>query len=261
MIIDMEIRVFEVEEKKIDVKVDNENKQVWLSQRGISDLYGKSVKTINRHISTIISTSISKNEKDVRILDEVLEDGRVFKISYYNLDIILQVGYKCNIGIATQFKEWVDTIFKDNNDNNITNNWLNGANNYEIVKFESEEVSLDVNVSPEEDTVWLTQKQLCDLFDISKSTTSFHIGNILKNGELEESSVVRFFRTTGLDGKSYSIQYYNLDMIISVGYRVNSKRGIEFRRWATSILKQYLIKGYAINTKRCMENGLIKAYL
>ena len=122
--------------------------------------------------------------------------------------------------------------------------------NYNLIKFEDGDFSLDVNVSPDEETVWLNREQLALLFDRDIKTIGKHINNIL-NGELD-NSVVAFFATTASDGKQYNIAYYNLDMIISVGYRVKSKRGILFRRWANSILKQYLLNGYAINSERIM---------
>ncbi|MDE6241690.1 MAG: virulence RhuM family protein [Anaeroplasmataceae bacterium] len=130
---------------------------------------------------------------------------------------------------------------------------LNNENKYDLIKFEDGEFSLDVNVSPNEDTVWLNSEQIQLLFNCGKSTLSYHIKNIFNQKELFEKAVVRNFRTTASDGKTYNVKYYNLDMIISIGYRVNSKRGILFRKWATSILKQYMLNGYSVNEKRCLE--------
>lgn len=120
--------------------------------------------------------------------------------------------------------------------------------NNEIILFENGEVKLEVNLQDE--TVWLTQKQMSELFGKDRRTITRHIQNIFKDEELEENSVCSFFEHTASDGKNYNVQYYNLDMIISVGYRVNSKNGIVFRRWATSILKEYMLKGYAVNQAR-----------
>ena len=116
----------------------------------------------------------------------------------------------------------------------------------EIVLFTDGEVNLEVELSPELETVWLTQKQMEELFDVKHATVSEHISNILASGELDETSVGFSDKSSG--GRKPKI--YNLDMILSVGYRVNSKRGIAFRRWANSVLKQYVIQGYAINEKR-----------
>lgn len=118
----------------------------------------------------------------------------------------------------------------------------------EIILFENQNVKLEVNMK--EETVWLTQKQMAELFEKDRRTITRHIQNIYKDGELEENAVCSFFEHTAEDGKKYVVQYYNLDMIISVGYRVNSKRGILFRQWANKILKDYMLKGYAVNQKR-----------
>ena len=118
----------------------------------------------------------------------------------------------------------------------------------EIILFENQGIKLEVNLKDE--TVWLTQKQMAELFGKDRRTITRHIQNIYKDGELEENSVCSFFEHTAEDGKVYNVQYYNLDMIISVGYRVNSKRGVAFRQWANKILKDYMLKGYAVNQKR-----------
>mgnify|MGYP001625936618 FL=1 len=116
----------------------------------------------------------------------------------------------------------------------------------EIILFEDEDVKLEVN--SKDDTVWLNRSQIAELFERDIKTIGKHINNALK--EELDNSVVANFATTAKDGKTYQVDYYNLDMIISVGYRVKSKRGIAFRRWANKVLKDYLLKGYAINNKR-----------
>lgn len=122
------------------------------------------------------------------------------------------------------------------------------AQNIDVGKVVLYKSGLQVQLRNE--TAWLSQAQMCELFDKNKRTISEHIRNIFKENELTETSVVRKFRTTAKDGKSYNVTYYNLDVIISVGYRVKSQRGTQFRIWATNVLKQYLIEGYAINEKR-----------
>ena len=116
----------------------------------------------------------------------------------------------------------------------------------EIILFENQNVKLEVNMKDE--TVWLSLNQMAELFDRDKSVISRHIKNALE--EELDNSVVAKFATTARDGKTYQVEYYNLDMIISVGYRVKSKNGIIFRKWATKVLKDYMIKGYAVNQKR-----------
>ena len=116
----------------------------------------------------------------------------------------------------------------------------------EIVLFTDGDVNIEVQINPEQETVWLTQKQMEVLFDVKHATVSEHISNILASGELDETSVGFSDRSTG--GRKPPI--YNLDMILSVGYRVNSKRGIAFRKWANNVLEQFILQGYAINEKR-----------
>lgn len=121
----------------------------------------------------------------------------------------------------------------------------------EIILFENQDVKLEVNVK--DDTVWLSQQQMAELFDSSRTNIIEHINNIYSDGELDKISTCQDFRQVRKEGKRdvvRSIPFYNLDMIISVGYRVNSKRGIIFRKWANKVLKDYLLKGYAVNQKR-----------
>ena len=118
----------------------------------------------------------------------------------------------------------------------------------EIILFENQGVKLEVNLKDE--TVWLNRKQLSKLFERDIKTIGKHINNALKEELAYDNSVVAKFATTASDGKNYQVEYYNLDMILSVGYRVKSNKGIIFRRWANKVLKEYTLKGYAINQKR-----------
>lgn len=124
-----------------------------------------------------------------------------------------------------------------------------------IVVYQSESGQTKIDVRLQDETVWLTQAQLVALYQSSKSNISEHIKHIFEEGELDEQSVVRNFRTTAADGKFYDTKFYNLDMIISLGYRVKSRIATQFRRWATELLKEYLKKGYALNDDRLKELG------
>ena len=129
--------------------------------------------------------------------------------------------------------------------------------NYEIIKFEDGDFSLDVNVSPNEETVWLTQTQIAELFDVNVPAINKHVKHILSSYELDNSTIskMEIVRFEGERAIKRKIKIYNLDMIISIGYRVNSKRGILFRKWASTILKQYLLYGHAINETRCLAHS------
>lgn len=119
----------------------------------------------------------------------------------------------------------------------------------EIIIYQTEDDQTQIDVRFEDDSVWLTQSQMIHLFATSKQNISLHINNIFKEGELENNSVVKEYLTTAEDGKDYKTKYYNLDVVISVGYRVKSKRGTQFRIWANKILKDYLVRGYVLNEK------------
>ncbi len=121
--------------------------------------------------------------------------------------------------------------------------------NYEVIKFENGNVELEVNVSPEEETVWLTQEQIAQLFDRDRSVVSKHIKNVFSEKELDEKSNVHFLHNAISDKP---VSFYSLDVVISVGYRVKSKNGVVFRKWANSVLKEYLLKGYTLNEGRTL---------
>lgn len=128
-------------------------------------------------------------------------------------------------------------------------------NKGEIVIYQTEDGLTNIKVTMKDETVWLTQSQLVELYKTSKSNVSEHIKHIFEEGELDENSVVRNFRTTASDGKSYNIAHYNLDMIISLGYRIKSSIATRFRRWATERLKEYMIKGFTMDDERLKGNG------
>ncbi|HNZ27517.1 MAG TPA: virulence RhuM family protein [Spirochaetota bacterium] len=128
-------------------------------------------------------------------------------------------------------------------------------NKGEIIFYQTDDGKSKIEVKLENDSVWLSQAQLVELYKSSKSNISEHIKNIFQEGELEEISVVRNFRTTAVDGKSYNVAYYNLDMIISLGYRIKSQIATKFRIWATERLKEYIIKGFTIDDERLKSLG------
>jgi len=130
------------------------------------------------------------------------------------------------------------------------------VDNYgEILIYQTEDGLTKIDVNIHDETVWLSIDQTAELFQRDKSTISRHIKNVFEDGELVRNSVVANFATTASDGKTYQVDYYNLDVIISVGYRVKSQRGVQFRIWATSILKEYIKKGFAMDDNRLKELG------
>jgi len=125
----------------------------------------------------------------------------------------------------------------------------------EILIYRTEDGLTKINVNMQDETVWLSLEQMAELFARDKSTVSRHIRNVFADGELVKNSVVANFATTAADGKTYRVDYYNLDVIISVGYRVKSQRGVQFRIWATGVLKEYMKKGFAMDDERLKGNG------
>ena len=124
-----------------------------------------------------------------------------------------------------------------------------------VVIFKTDDERITVDVRFDEETVWLTLDQMAELFERDKSTVSRHIKNVFEEGELERNSVVAIFATTAVDGKTYKVDYYNLDVIISVGYRVKSMRGTQFRKWATGRLNEYIRKGFTMDDERLKNGG------
>ena len=120
----------------------------------------------------------------------------------------------------------------------------------EILIYQNQNGNIKIDVHLVDETVWLTQGQMAQLFNKGRTTITEHIQNIFKEGELDENSVCRNFRHTADDGKNYDTNYYNLDVIISVGYRVKSQQGTQFRIWATQRLKEYIVKGFALDDDR-----------
>lgn len=125
----------------------------------------------------------------------------------------------------------------------------------DILLYQSPDGQIRLDVQLDHDTVWLTQAQMTELFSTTKQNVSLHVRNLFKEEELSENSVVKESLTTAADGKTYRTKAYNLDVIISVGYRVKSKRGTSFRQWATKTLRDYLVQGYVLNEQRLRENA------
>jgi len=229
---------------EVNVYFDIDRQTIWLTQKEICLLFNKSKSTISEHIKYLFSNKLI-NPNNVMEFGNTEQGGSGV---YYNYDVVfLLIGRIRNANIS-KFRDWVNDnlrIVKENNSNDIKK--------YEIVEFNDENISLDVNVDYEHDTVWLNRRQIALLFNVSVDNVSFHIKNILAYGELDNTSVYEDSSATGFDGKTYKIYMYNFDMILSIGYRVNSKRGILFRKWASSVLKKYSFNGYAINEKRCLD--------
>src|SRR4051812_5540032 len=135
-----------------------------------------------------------------------------------------------------------------------------GEQRSEIIIYQTQDKKTQIEVRLEDETVWLSQAQMADLFQTTKQNISLHILNIFEEGELAPDSVVKEYLTTAADGKKYQTAFYNLDVIISVGYRVRSHRGTQFRIWATQRLREYIVKGFTLDDERLKEGGTKNEY-
>ncbi len=250
---DYVVETFKEGDITLDVKVDYNSKIIWLSQKDMAVLLGVSSDNIGLHIKNI-TPSLSINNafigpitKDFSVVQTEGYRSVNRKIKHYNLVIILAVGYKCNPEITTVFKAWVEKLFIDYVQLENEGKWLSEAKNYEIVQFRDGEFCLDVNVSPQENTIWLDAEEIGLIFERDYKTILKHINNIFAENEVEQASNSQKMRLTG---NSKPTIYYNFDVIIAVGYRVKSRRGTEFRKWATNVIKNYLFYGYSINKDR-----------
>src|SRR3989339_720498 len=127
--------------------------------------------------------------------------------------------------------------------------------NNQIIIYNTNDGQTKLEVKLKDETVWLSQKQMAELFDCSPDNIGLHLKNVFLEAELSENSVTEEYSVTAADGKNYKVKHYNLDAIISVGYRINSLRGTQFRIWATQKLKEYIIKGFAMDDERLAEGG------
>ena len=152
-------------------------------------------------------------------------------------------------------KEVCEIRFKFSRNSVVKQDSYMQENQTSILIYQTEDGITRIETRLTEETVWLTQAQICELFQKSKSTISEHIKNIFDEHELNQISVVRNFRTTASDGKNYETAFYNLDVIISVGYRVKSHRGTQFRIWATQRLREYIVKGFTMNDELLKQAG------
>ena len=231
----------------LDVNVSPSDDTVWMSLDEISLLFNRNRTVIGRHIKKIYLNNELDKYRTCAKNARVLHDGRIYHVDVYNLDIIIAVGYKVNSNRGILFQKWaLETI------NNLK---TKNAYTAPLIAFEHNGISLDVSVSPEEDTVWLTKDQITILYDTTRQNIEYHINNIYAENELEAGATCKEILQVQTEKNrkvTRTINMYNLDMIISLGYRINSKKGIIFRRWATKVLKEYLLNGYNINEERCL---------
>ena len=242
---EIEIRTFEHGEVKLEVRVSTET--AWLSAGDMAILFGRDRSTIGKHVKNVLAEKYEKSSVWANFA-RTAPDGKRYDVDCYNLDVVVAVGNRIGSKITQPFLEWYKQIKPD---------YENGNSNLKPndIRFNDGNVSLDVRIAPNEDTVYLTQSQMAFLFETTQPNISMHIKNIVEEGELSLEATHQEFllvQTEGQKQVSRMVDHYNLDMILSIGYRVKSKAAISFRKWASSVLKEYLLKGYAIDERRTL---------
>ena len=229
---------------ELEINVSENEQSVWLTKDQMATLYDRDRSVISRHINKILKENGLDLTRVCAKNARTGSDGKTYQSDYYNIDVILAVGNRVKSNNGKLLKAFTDSYFASKNQN--------------IIVYNNDDISLDVRIEPQSDTVWLNVNQIALLFDTTKENIYIHIKNIYEEGELEDSVTKDFLVTqkeivqTAADGKSYMTTIYNLDVILAVGYRVKSKNAIKFRRWATRVLKEYLLKGYVVEENRTL---------
>lgn len=227
----------------LDVRVSVEDGTIWLSANEMATLFNVAVTTIRRIIKSTYNvddtTKSAISAKNASFASMVVRSSKKKPLILYGFNVIKTVGMRFNKDIVEKLESFVNESFGI-------------KENHNIIIYNNGSLSLDVTISPKEETVWLTQVQISLLFETTVSNISMHIKNILSDNELDPNSVIKDFLSTAQDNKQYLVQQYNLDMVLAIGYRIKGKRAIEFRKWVSNVLKEYMIKGYAINESRAI---------
>ena len=227
---------FVLENIEVNINISINDKTVWLNLDDMAKLFNRDRSVIGKHIKNIISENYEKDSVWAKFARTGL-DGKTYFVDYYNLDIVISLGYRLKSKNGILLKEFTDRYFEENKENIDS-----------IIIYNDGDINLAVNVSPNEDTVWLNRNQIAELYDTTRPNVAMHIKNIIGEGELDGTCCKNFLHD--VDGRSFEVTYYNLDIILAVGYRIKSKRAIAFRKWASSKLKEYLLKGYSIDERR-----------
>ncbi len=228
---------------ELDVLISPAEQTAWLSKEQMALLYSKHRSAISRQINKIYKEGeLEKGSSCAKIAHEV--NGQTHYTEFFNLNVIVSVGNRTKSQNGLLLKEWVRENFLKKSEN--------------IIVYNNDGIRLDVTIEPSRETVWLSATQMASLFDTSTKNIYKHIKNIYQEGEIDTSVVNESLTTeinqvqVAIDGKSYITRLYNLDVILAVGYRIKGARAIQFRRWATTVLKDYLLKGYAIDSNRTL---------
>ena len=244
-----EVIKFENDNVKLEVNVSPEEETAWLSLDDMAILFDRDRSVIGKHVRNELKEKPDKEAVWAKIA-RTGPDGKQYFVDHYNLDVIISVGNHVKSNKGIELKEFVDKYFAEKGKTNG------------IIIYNNGNLNLAVNVAPEEETVWLNQRQIAELYETTRQNISWHINNVLNEGELGRTCCKEYLHDVG-DGRTFNVTFYNLDVILAVGFRVKSPRAVEFRKWAFVTLEKYLLKGYVINEERTLVteenyNSLVK---
>ena len=239
-----EIVRFENEGLALDIKVSLQERTVWLTKDDMAILFDRDRSVIARHIAKVMTEEGLEYTRVCAKHARTGSDGKNYIVDYYNMDVVTMVGRRIKSKNGTLIKDFLDDYLSR----------IERKKCDDIVIFDNGNVTLPVQVSPKENTVWISKEGLVSLFATTRQNVEYHIANIYGQGELDGATCKEILQVQNEMGRKVSRvnKVYNLDMAISLGYRINTKNGIAFRRWATNVLKEYLLKGYAIDEARTL---------
>ena len=236
----------------IEIVVMPSDHSAWLSMVELTKLFNVSQRTIERTLRSVNKDGNSTSDKNDTSSDTTsdnfslirFENGKKItrKIRHYSMEIVRQLSQKFGAKKYTNLRQFLNNYF-DKSESNFS----------EIIIYDNGYVRIPLEVSKTQQTIWATQEQISSLFETTQPNVSMHIKNIFEDEELNESSVYKKSLYTGQDGKQYFVSFYNLDLVLAVGYRIRTSKAIAFRNWVSSVLKDFMIEGSAINEQRCLE--------
>ena len=217
----------------MDINVSEEEKTIYMSQKEMAIFLGISQGTISRNISKIDFSKWDTYAKTLHFCTYVHKHDT----EYYSLEVIKEIGQKYNPERLEKLEKWLDEIVSENQYDIIDGD-------YEIIRYNQDNLNIQARVDSKEETLWMTPKEMSNLFDTTERNIYTHMDNIFEDEELSEYSIVKESFIMGQTGQKYKVTLYNLDMILAVGYRVRSSKAVQFRKWASRVLKRYFYESY-----------------
>ena len=244
---DYKLVKFKNNNKEIDIKIDKENKTAWFTSEDMRELFGRDKSTISRQISDALNNVNQKDQFVARLATFRFFKGKLIerKVKHYSFEIVNKIAQKLDPELRIELAKFIENYLKDNEPLLLTDD--------DIIIYDNGSLKIPVSISENKQTVYLSQADIAILFGTTRENINLHINNIIQEGELDINSVSKYYLHTASDGKKYNVNKYNLDMILAVGYRTRTKAAIQFRHWASDILKNYMFDGYSINAERCIE--------